>query len=85
MRKFNYPIRMCIICKSRLLKSSLFRYQIKQGKITTFLGSGRSFYICLSCLDKEKKLKKVLSRKCANIEENWGKKLKEMVTKWPKK
>lgn len=85
MRKFDYPVRMCIICKSRLLKSNLFRYQINQGKITTFSGSGRSFYICATCLDKEKKLKKIFNEKCTHTEENWGKKLKEIVTKWSKK
>ncbi len=83
MREFNYPVRMCIICKARLPKTSLFRYQVKEGKIMSFSGSGRSFYFCEHCLQKnDKKIQKILNaKKCTQIEQNWGKKLKEIATK----
>lgn len=80
-REFNYPIRMCIICKSRLRQSNLFRYQIKQKDIVAYMGAGRSFYLCETCLKKdEDKLKKVLCGRFKLEIENCGKKLKEIAT-----
>lgn len=80
-QKIDHPIRMCIVCKERFPKTSLFRYQIKDGKITSFCNVGRSFYICENCLDgNEIKLKKILKAKCfidTSIQ-HYGKKLKEI-------
>ncbi len=82
MREFNYPMRMCIMCKARLPKTSLFRYQVNQGKIVSFTGNGRSFYFCTHCLDSsDKKIQKILNtKKCIQTEKDWGKKLKEIGT-----
>ncbi len=81
MTMINYPVRMCIICKARLHKNSLFRYQIKQGQFASFCGKGRSFYICGECLDTDdKKIEKIQKTKqCTQILR--GKKLKEIGTK----
>lgn len=73
---------MCIVCKGRFIQSELFRYQISQGEIVAFSKNGRSFYVCLSCLDAdEKKLKKALNAKCkCRLDmDNIGKKLKEIT------
>lgn len=59
------PIRMCIICKSRLLQKELQRVQIKEGQLIEFTKIGRSFYLCTPCVMKnEKKLIKILNNKC---------------------
>ncbi len=83
MKEFNFPVRMCIICKVRLPKANLFRYQIKQGIVVSFCGSGRSFYLCKNCLNENnKKIQKILhTKKCIQFENDWGKKLKEIATK----
>jgi predicted RNA-binding protein YlxR (DUF448 family) len=52
MNEKNIPVRMCIVCKSRLTKKSLRRFQIREGALRTFEKSGRSFYICEVCLSK---------------------------------
>ncbi len=43
------PIRMCIVCRKRILKSSLLRLQYRDSKLQVFQGSGRSFYVCEQC------------------------------------
>ncbi|WP_185900173.1 DUF448 domain-containing protein [Campylobacter sp. MIT 99-7217] len=53
--KNHIPIRMCIICKARKEQKSLFRFGVKMGKIHLNLGTGRSFYVCSSCLNKDEK------------------------------
>ncbi|PID47969.1 MAG: hypothetical protein CR967_02320 [Proteobacteria bacterium] len=82
-KEFDYPIRMCIICKIRFKQSNLFRYQLQGREITSYGGIGRSFYICEKCLDADgKKLQNVLCGKykidaSLNV---CGKKLKEIAT-----
>ncbi len=81
--KLNYPIRMCIICKGRFVKSKLFRFQIKEQCIIAFSGHGRSFYICEQCLNiDQKRLQKALSSRCNFVIkiDDCGKKLKEIAT-----
>jgi len=65
--KFFKPIRMCINCRVRLSQNDLIRLHCVDRVISPHNGKGRSFYICLTCLDN-KKLKKSLSRECkANL------------------
>ncbi|MDR0580453.1 MAG: DUF448 domain-containing protein [Campylobacteraceae bacterium] len=64
MREKNIPVRMCIVCKSRLTKESLHRFQIKDGILKMFEKSGRSFYICEACLNKNQhKIIKTINKK----------------------
>jgi predicted RNA-binding protein YlxR (DUF448 family) len=64
MGEKNIPVRMCIVCKSRLAKKSLHRFQIKDGILRTFERDGRSFYICEVCLNKnQQKLIKTINQK----------------------
>jgi predicted RNA-binding protein YlxR (DUF448 family) len=58
------PIRMCIVCKSRLDQKSLCRLQIKEGVLKPFCKNGRSFYICKVCIDgNQQKLIRTLNSK----------------------
>ncbi|MDR2342237.1 MAG: DUF448 domain-containing protein [Campylobacteraceae bacterium] len=64
MNEKNIPMRMCIICKGRLAKKSLRRFQIKDGVLKIFEKSGRSFYICEACLNKnQQKIIKTINKK----------------------
>ncbi|MDA3055482.1 MULTISPECIES: hypothetical protein [unclassified Campylobacter] len=56
MFKDHKPIRMCVICRVRLEKSELSKFAVKKE-------SGRSFYICNTCINqKDKNNKKRLSK-----------------------
>jgi len=68
------PIRMCIVCKKRIYQEDLIRMQCKNGKITQFEGSGRSFYVCYDCIDSSK-LIKMLAYKCKSDKNS----IKEMI------
>ncbi len=48
------PLRMCVVCRKRFYQSELNRMQCKNGKLISFRGSGRSFYVCKECIDKKK-------------------------------
>ncbi len=78
------PIRMCIICKMRLLQKELQRVQIDHGELIAFTKTGRSFYLCTPCVMKnEKKLIKILNNKCKTNHKNlmeFGKLFKETGT-----
>ncbi|MDR0408364.1 MAG: DUF448 domain-containing protein [Campylobacteraceae bacterium] len=64
MNKKNIPVRMCIVCKRRLTKESLCRFQIKDGNLKIFEKDGRSFYICKVCLNgNQQKLIKTINQK----------------------
>jgi predicted RNA-binding protein YlxR (DUF448 family) len=56
-------IRMCVACRKRDLQANLYRLQCKDKKLMKFSGSGRSFYVCKSCVDS-KKFIKYLSKLC---------------------
>ncbi len=59
------PIRMCISCKMKIPQKDLIRLQCIDGKIIHYIGMGRSFYLCQTCIgNKDKKLVKSLSAKC---------------------
>ena len=56
MFKGHKPIRMCVVCKGRFLKQTLCKFAVKKG-------SGRSFYICNTCINQnDKNNKKRLSK-----------------------
>jgi len=78
------PLRMCIVCRSRLGKENLLRLKCEDKKLVPFNGYGRSFYICNQCLDENleqetKKLEKALYRECKNKDE-YIVQLKEILT-----
>ena len=61
----SQPIRMSIACRNRALQSDLQRVQIITGKLVEFTKTGRSFYLCQTCIAHEdKKLIKALNHKC---------------------
>jgi len=60
--KKSQPIRMCITCRSRHPQKSLIRLKQDGKKIVTFNGTGRSFYLCPSCVKDEKKRKGLAKR-----------------------
>jgi predicted RNA-binding protein YlxR (DUF448 family) len=56
-------IRMCVVCRERLLQKDMLRFQCKNREVIPFLGIGRSFYICKSCINS-KKLDKIIQKIC---------------------
>ncbi len=78
---FNLPIRMCISCRERHQQKLLIRLQCNEGLLEAFKKSGRSFYICNTCLDNEKKVIKSLMRQCKSGEKDkLTNRLKEIIT-----
>lgn len=63
--EISSPVRMCIVCKTRLNQSELIRLQCFEGNLRGFTGSGRSFYMCHNCLEKDTP-KKILLKYCKN-------------------
>ncbi len=53
---------MCITCRSRHPQKSLIRLKQDGKEIVAFDGTGRSFYLCESCVKDEKKLKGLAKR-----------------------
>jgi len=79
-KKFYLPTRMCITCRQRDAQSNLLRLQCIAGTLDVFFGSGRSFYICKTCLNEEKKVSKSLMRQCKSADKNkFMNKLKEII------
>jgi predicted RNA-binding protein YlxR (DUF448 family) len=72
------PVRMCINCRNRFYQNELIRLQCIDKKIAIFSGVGRSFYICISCID-DKKLSKSLARLCKTDPNRALKMLKEII------
>lgn len=62
-QNLNIPVRMCVVCRSRLPQHTLLRLQCHNKTLTRFSGRGRSFYLCASCFE-HKKLPRVLAREC---------------------
>ncbi len=54
--KKSQPIRMCIACRSRHPQSTLIRLRQDDKEILAFDGKGRSFYLCVDCIENEKNL-----------------------------
>ncbi len=61
---YNKPIRMCLSCHERFRQSALLRLRCVDKVLQHFKGSGRSFYLCVKCLEDEKKATKSLMRQC---------------------
>jgi len=57
------PVRMCVVCRKKFNQKVLNRLQCKDKKIVPFSGTGRSFYVCGSCIN-DKKLIKYILRVC---------------------
>ena len=57
------PIRMCVVCRGRFFQDELNRLQCIDKKLVKWQGSGRSFYICGSCVNN-KKFVKYISKLC---------------------
>jgi len=71
------PIRMCIACRGRFVQQTLIRLQCdkEQSLLVFFTGSGRSFYLCESCID-HKKTPNMLAKNCGVNKER----AKEMIS-----
>jgi predicted RNA-binding protein YlxR (DUF448 family) len=80
-KKFNQPTRMCVSCRVRDSQNELLRLQCLEGSLEQFSGNGRSFYICKSCLDDEKRVLKSLMRICrSGQKDKFTIRLKEIIT-----
>jgi predicted RNA-binding protein YlxR (DUF448 family) len=80
-KKFYQATRMCISCRERHYQENMLRVQCIDGNLDVFKGSGRTFYLCDSCLEDEKKLLRSLMRQCkSGDKEKLMNKLKEIIT-----
>ena len=57
-------IRMCIVCKERFFQDKLIRLQCINKNVIKYTGKGRSFYICYSCKNNQRGIKKALKKIC---------------------
>lgn len=55
---------MCVACRERFEQKSLLRLQCKEQRLSSYSGSGRSFYLCTECVENEKKVTRALARAC---------------------
>ena len=76
--KKSQPIRMCIACRSRHPQNTLIRLTLEGKEVIAFNGKGRSFYLCDSCSQNEKKIKG-LTKRFKQDEERFVKLLKELI------
>ena len=60
---------MCIICRSRHPQKSLIRLKQNSKEVVAFDGTGRSFYLCRSCVKDEKKRKGLAKRFKQDLEQ----------------
>ena len=80
-KKLNQPIRMCISCRERYNQNELHRLKCFEGSLEKHDGIGRSFYICKTCLEDEKRILKSLMRQCRSGEKDkFTSRLKEIIT-----
>ena len=77
--KKSQPTRMCIACRSRHPQNTLIRLKQEDDEIVAFDGKGRSFYLCVACVNNEKKIKGLVKR-FKQDEERFTKLLKELAT-----
>lgn len=62
MKKLK-SIRTCVVCKSKIKQSELYRFRVLKFKLNKDNSNGRSFYICKECIKKDDKfLKKTVSK-----------------------
>ncbi len=76
--KKSQPIRMCIACRSRYPQNTLIRLRQNDKEILAFDGNGRSFYLCVACVNNEKKVKGLVKRFKQDAE-HFTKLLKELM------
>ncbi len=69
---------MCIACRSRHPQNTLIRLKLEGKDVVAFDGQGRSFYLCDSCSQNEKKIKG-LTKRFKQDEERFVKLLKELI------
>jgi len=80
-KKFHLPTRMCCSCRVRDAQKNLFRLLCSDGVLTPFNEVGRSFYLCQSCLQEDKKVLRVLMRQCrSGDKDKLMNRLKEIIT-----
>jgi predicted RNA-binding protein YlxR (DUF448 family) len=83
--KKSQPTRMCIACRSKHPRSTLVRLKQNGKEVVAFDGKGRSFYLCTSCCNDERKCKGLTKRFKQNAtvqsEEQFVKFLKMLATK----
>jgi len=60
--KKSQPIRMCIACRDRHPQNTLIRLRQDGKEVIAFDGKGRSFYLCVECIQNEKKVKGLVKR-----------------------
>lgn len=77
-------IRMCVCCRKRLHQDSLLRLQIKDGVLSLYTMSGRSFYICDTCIVQIKMTNKICKILKIDNDEKVVNFFKEMAYKWQK-
>jgi predicted RNA-binding protein YlxR (DUF448 family) len=77
--KKSQPIRMCIACRSRHPQNTLIRLKLEGKEVVAFDGKGRSFYLCDSCSQNEKKIKG-LTKRFKQDEEYFVKLLKKLTS-----
>jgi predicted RNA-binding protein YlxR (DUF448 family) len=79
--KVTYPQRMCVACRERFEQKLLLRLQCKEQRLSAYSGEGRSFYLCLDCLENEKKVTRALARACKSGDMNYlSIQIKEIIT-----
>jgi predicted RNA-binding protein YlxR (DUF448 family) len=72
---------MCVACRERYEQKSLLRLQCQQQHLSSYCGEGRSFYLCFSCTENEKKVTRALARACKSGDMNYlSTQLKEIIT-----
>ncbi len=76
--KKSQPVRMCIACRSRHPQNSLIRLKLEGKDVVAYDGQGRSFYLCDSCSQNEKKIKG-LTKRFKQDEKCFVKLLKELI------
>ncbi len=76
--KNTQPTRMCIACRSRYPQNTMIRLRQNGKEIVAFTGTGRSFYLCVECIQNEKKVKGLVKRFKQELEP-FTKLLKELM------
>jgi len=71
---------MCIVCRGRFEQNTLLRLQCIEQQLCFYEGSGRSFYLCQTCIEDEKKVTRALARVCKSGDvKNLSTQLKEII------
>jgi len=88
LAKPKITLRTCIVCRKKFEQKELFRLKYEDKKLVRYNNYGRSFYICIDCINSlqsdinqkiYKKIEKSLFRECKN-KDKYVEQLKEMLT-----